>query len=98
MENTTQSLKRELDLDLNELLNISSIDIIKFLQEDKKFNKDHLDKIVEIFFELGSVINNDFKINFLEKSLTIFDYLNQISLTYSVDRIAKMEKIRTMLH
>lgn len=98
MENTAQSLNSELDLDLNELSNISNIDIIKFLQEDKKFNDDHLEKIAEILFELGSVINNDFEINFLEKSLTIFDYLNQISLTYSVDRIAKMEKIRTMLN
>lgn len=98
MENTAQSLKSELDLDLNELSNISNIDIIKFLHEDKKFNDDHLEKIAEILFELGFVINNDFKINFLEKSLTIFDYLNQISLTYSVDRIAKMEKIRTMLN
>jgi hypothetical protein len=98
IEITSQSLKSELDLDLNELLNISNIDFIKFLQEDKKFNKGHLEKIAEILFELGSVINSDFKINVLEKSLALFDYLNHTSLTYSLERITKMEKIRTILN
>jgi hypothetical protein len=97
IEITAQSLKSELDLDLNELLNISNNNLIKFLQDHKKFNPDHLEKIAEILFELGSLINNDIKINILEKSLTIYDYLNHKSLTYSHDRIRKVEKIRTIL-
>jgi hypothetical protein len=97
IEITAQSLKSELDLDLNELLNISNTNLIKFLHDDKKFNADHLEKIAEILFELGSLINNDIKINVLEKSLTIYDYLNNKSLTYSHDRIRKVEKIRTIL-
>ena len=97
IEITAQSLKSELDLDLNELLNISNNNLIKFLPDDKKFNADHLEKIAEILFELGSLINNDIKINVLEKSLTIYDYLNHKSLTYSYDRIRKVEKIRTIL-
>jgi hypothetical protein len=97
IEITAQSLKSELDLNLNELLNTSNTNLIKFLQDDKKFNSDHLEKIAEILFELGSVVNNDIKINVLEKSLTIYDYLNHKSLTYSHDRIMKVEKIRTIL-
>ena len=97
IEITAQSLKSELDLNLNELLNTSNTNLIKFLQDDKKFNSDHLEKIAEILFELGSVINNDIKINVLEKSLTIYDYLNHKSLTYSHDRLMKTEKIRTIL-
>jgi hypothetical protein len=97
IEITAQSLKSELDLNLNELLNTSNTNLIKFLQDDKKFNSDHLEKIAEILFELGSLINNDIKINVLEKSLTIYDYLNNKSLTYSHDRIRKVEKIRTIL-
>jgi len=97
IEITAQSLKSELDLNLNELLNTSNTNLIKFLQDDKKFNADHLEKIAEILFELGSLINNDIKINVLEKSLTIYDYLNNKSLTYSHDRIRKVEKIRTIL-
>jgi hypothetical protein len=97
IEITAQSLKSELDLNLNELLNTSNTNLIKFLQDDKKFNSDHLEKIAEILFELGSVVNNDIKINVLEKSLTIYDYLNHKSLTYSHDRIRKVEKIRTIL-
>ena len=97
IEITAQSLKSELDLDLNELLNISNTNLIIFLHDHKKFNADHLEKIAEILFELGSLINNDIKINILEKSLTIYDYLNHKSLTYSHDRIRKVEKIRTIL-
>ena len=97
IEITAQSLKSELDLNLNELLNTSNTNLIKFLQDDKKFNSDHLEKIAEILFELGSVVNNNIKINVLEKSLTIYDYLNHKSLTYSHDRLMKIEKIRTIL-
>ena len=97
IEITAQSLKSELDLNLNELLNTSNTNLIKFLQDDKKFNSDHLEKIAEILFELGSVVNNDIKINVLEKSLTIYDYLNHKSLTYSHDRLMKIEKIITIL-
>lgn len=97
IEITAQSLKSELDLNLNELLNTSNTNLIKFLQDDKKFNSDHLEKIAEILFELGSVVNNDIKINVLEKSLTIYDYLNHKSLTYSHNRLMKIEKIRTIL-
>ena len=97
IEITAQSLKSELDLNLNELLKTSNTNLIKFLQDDKKFNSDHLEKIAEILFELGSVVNNDIKINVLEKSLTIYDYLNHKSLTYSHDRLMKIEKIRTIL-
>ena len=98
IEITSQSLKSELDLDLNELLNISNSDLIKFLQEDKKFNNGNLEKIAEILFELLSMINSNVKIKVLEKSLTLFDYLNHTSLTYSPARITKMEKIRTILN
>jgi hypothetical protein len=97
IEITARTLKSELDLNLNELLNTSNTNLIKFLQDDKKFNSDHLEKIAEILFELGSVVNNDIKINVLEKSLTIYDYLNHKSLTYSHDRLMKIEKIRTIL-
>jgi flagellin-specific chaperone FliS len=57
-----------------------------------------LEKIAEIFYELGFVIDNEFKNNVLEKSLTLFEYLNHTSLTYSHDRITKMEKIRALLN
>ena len=98
MEITSQSLKSELDLDLNELMNISNTDLVNFLQEDKKFTNEHLEKIAEILYELGFVIDNEFKNNVLEKSLTLFEYLNHTSLTYSHDRITKMEKIRALLN
>ncbi|MCF8407443.1 MAG: hypothetical protein K9G36_00610 [Crocinitomicaceae bacterium] len=98
MEITSQSLRSELDLDLNELINISNTELVNFLQEVKIYTNEHLEKIAEIFYELGFVIDNEFKNNVLEKSLTLFEYLNHTSLTYSHDRITKMEKIRALLN
>jgi hypothetical protein len=98
MEITSQSLKGELDLDLSELMNISNIDLVNFLREEKKFTNEHMAKIAEILNELGFVIDNEFKTHVLEKSLTLFEYLNHTSLTYSHDRITKMEKIRAILN
>ena len=53
IEITTQALKNELDLNLNEILLLNNDEFVTFLQEEKKFNNGHLEKIAEILFLLG---------------------------------------------
>ena len=97
IEITSQALKSELDLNLNEILLLNNDDFLTFLQEEKKFNNGHLEKIAEILFILGYDNISENRINILEKSLIIYEYLNKNSTTYSPERIKRMEKINTVL-
>ena len=97
IEITTQALKNELDLNLNEILLLNNDKFVTFLKEEKKFNSEHLEKIAEILFVLGHDHVSENRINILEKSLTIYEYLNRNSMTYSPERIKRLEKINIVL-
>lgn len=98
IEITTQALKNELDLNLNDILLLQNEKIVEFLQEEKKFDNGHLDKLAEILFILGYDHVSENRINSLEKSLTIYEYLNKNSSTYSPERITRIGKINKVLN
>jgi hypothetical protein len=98
IEITTQALKNELDLNLNDILLLQNEKIVEFLQEEKKFDNGHLDKLAEILFILGYDHVSENRINILEKSLTIYEYLNKNSTTYSPERITRIGKINKVLN
>ena len=98
IEITTQSLKNELDLNLNDILILNSDAFIKFLLEEKKFSNEHLDKLAEILYVLAYNHSSENRINILEKSLLLFEFLNKRSTTYSLERMARIEKINEVLN
>ena len=97
IETTTQALKAELDLNLSEILRLDNEVFVNFLLEDKKFNNGHLEKIAEILFILGYDQISENRMFFLEKSLTLYQYLNKNSTSYSPERITRIEKINKIL-
>ena len=97
VEVTAQSLKSELDIDLNSLLLVNNENLVEFLKTEKKFGEQHLEKMAELFFILGQDLKNEKVLLFLEKSVTIYEYLNKTSSTYSLDRIYKIDKIKKMI-
>jgi hypothetical protein len=97
IEITNQALINELDLNLNEILYLDNNLIINFLQKEKKFNIDHLEKIAEILFNLGYDHDSKYRINILNKCQTIYTYLNKNSNTYSSERIMRIDKISELL-
>ena len=97
VEVTAQALKSELDIDLNSLLLVGNENLVEFLKTEKKFGDQHLEKMAELFFILGQDIKNEKALLYLEKSVTIYEYLNKTSSTYSLDRIHKIDKIKKMI-
>ena len=97
VEVTAQALKSELDIDLNSLLLVNNENLVEFLKTEKKFGEQHLEKMAELFFILGQDLKNEKVLLFLEKSVTIYEYLNKTSSTYSLDRIHKIDKIKKMI-
>ena len=97
VEVTAQALKSELDIDLNSLLLVNNENLVVFLKTEKKFGEQHLEKMAELFFILGQDLKNEKVLLFLQKSVTIYEYLNKTSSTYSLDRIHKIDKIKKMI-
>ena len=97
VEVTAQALKSELDIDLNSLLLVNNENLVEFLKTEKKFGEQHLEKMAELFFILGQDLKNEKVLLFLEKSVTIYEYLNKTSSTYSIDRMHKIDKIKKMI-
>ena len=97
VEVTTQALKNELDIDLSSLLLVDNESFVEFLKTEKKFGEQHLEKMAELFFILGQDLKNEKPLLFLEKSVTIYEYLNKTSSTYSIDRMHKIDKIKKMI-
>ncbi len=97
VEVTAQALKSELDIDLNSLLLVNNENLVEFLKTEKKFGDQHLEKMAELFFILGQDLKNEKALLFLQKSVTIYEYLNKTSSTYSLDRIHKIDKIKKMI-
>ena len=97
IEAASQALKNEVGINLNDLLNKNNDEIVTFLQQDKKLNNNHLEKLAEILFELGKEHHSEYKKNLFEKSLTIYSFVNNNSSTYSIERVNKMDKINKIL-
>jgi hypothetical protein len=102
IEAARQALKSELDLNIDDLMSIPEDQFIKYLQEDRQFGDDHLEKLADIFFliaeELGQKSMEDEKIKKLfGRSLTIYQYLDRIGSTYSFERHEKIGKIKQSL-
>jgi hypothetical protein len=97
VEVTAQALKSELDIDLSSLLLVGNENLVEFLKTEKKFGEQHLEKMAELFFIVGQDLKNEKALLYLEKSVTIYEYLNKTSSTYSLDRIYKIDKIKKMI-
>ena len=97
VEVTAQALKSELDIDLNSLLLVGNESLVEFLKTEKKFGEQHLEKMAELFFIVGQDLKNEKALLVLEKSVTIYEYLNKTSSTYSLDRMHKIDKIKKMI-
>ena len=102
MEAADHALKGELGMDLKDLTVIPMENFIQTLQENAKFSLDNLDKLAEIFFLLAEECDvegkdPEKKRNFYERSLAMYNHLDNTSLTYSFDRHKRMEEIKRAL-
>ena len=91
---TNQTLKSELDFDIQELMNIPTDIFVDTLISEKKFNHDNFEKLVEIFLLIADEKKDKEKKILYEKCLAIFEYLENVSSIYSLDRQWKMDKIK----
>jgi hypothetical protein len=102
IEAAEQTLKNELDLNIDVLITIPAEEFIKSLQEGQNFSDENLDNLADIFFLIAEEpdqkgLDNEKKKKLYERSLTIYQYLDNKGTTYSFDRHYKIEKIRNAI-
>lgn len=96
LEITNQTLKTELDFDIQNLLDIPTDKFIDTLTTQKNLTNDNLDKLAEILLLIADNRQDDNK-KLYEKCLTIYEYLERVENIYTLDRQWKMNRIKNEL-
>jgi len=97
IEITNQTLKKELELDIQELIDIETDNFIKTLKSEKDFTDESLDKLAEILWIIADNRKDGDRKKVYLKCLTIYEYLGKVEKTYSIDRQMKIAQIKNML-
>jgi len=97
IEITNQTLKDELDFDIQELMNIPNDIFVNKLITEKQFNNGCFEKLVEIFLLIADGKEEITRKILYEKCLIIFEYLEKSENVYSLDRQWKIEQIKNYL-
>jgi len=95
LEITNQTLKSELNFDIQDLIDIPTDDFINSLKE-QNLTDDNLDKLAEILLLIADNRQADNK-TLYEKCLTIYKYLEKTKNIYSLDRQWKIERIKNVM-
>ncbi|MDR2409228.1 MAG: hypothetical protein LBE13_14090 [Bacteroidales bacterium] len=97
IEITNQALKTELDFDIQEVMDIRTDDFIDIFISEKKFTSNSFEKLAEILLLIADNKESKEKELLYEKCLIIFEYLERVENTYSLDRQRKIEQIKEIL-
>ncbi|MDR1345257.1 MAG: hypothetical protein LBK03_00945 [Bacteroidales bacterium] len=87
IELANQALKSELDFDIQELTDIPTADFMHTLIAEKKFTDDSLEKLAEILLFIADNKKDKEQKALYEKCLTIFEHLEKVGNTCSLDRM-----------
>lgn len=98
IETTKQSLKTELDIEIDKLIDMPNHEFIHFLQITKNYENENLSKLAEILLLMADNTEDEQRSKKLyEKTLIIFEHLQQTDNVYSFDRKAKIDRIKSLI-
>jgi len=98
IEEARQTLQDEADLNIDQLLEVPTDKFIQALQKNKAMNDANLDRFAAILFHIAENTDDKDKATRLyERSLIIYNYLDQSGEIYSFDRSYFLEQIRKAL-
>jgi len=90
------ALTEEMGFGLDALLNIESENIIPFLLENPGFSADNLEFFADYLVQIGQ--GKGYQVNLYRKAVTIYEYVNKATATFSMDRQNKIQAIRSKLN
>ena len=99
IEISKKQLKKELDIDIDKLINLSRNELKKYLI-DHKLSGEHVELIAYYLInitESNILTGKQETKKYLEKVLDLYDIADELSQTISFDRINKKSKIENVL-
>ncbi|MGM0551034.1 MAG: hypothetical protein ACQESW_08145 [Bacteroidota bacterium] len=100
IEITNETLRNELDIDIESLISLSSDTFLSILLSKKQLNNDNLELLADNLFQFSeNLLQNDFETKKLvrQKVLVIYEYIDDSSNIFSFDRQLRMDKIKNSL-
>jgi hypothetical protein len=92
------AFKTELDLNLEEIIEWPADELIEKLKTEKGFTPLHLELLADILYNLEDGSDPARQYDCLERALTIYEYTQLIDHNYSIDRMNKINRIKTFLN
>jgi|GEM_PF-1237832 len=89
------ALTAEMGFGLDVLLAVEPENTISFLLENPGFSADNLELFADYLAQIGR--EKEYQENLYRKAVTIYDYVNTATATFSMDRQNKILAIRTKL-
>jgi len=101
IENAEETLKSELDLDLDTFVNIPSEKFMDLINQNEKLPEEMYEEFADTLVELAKNYQEseeqDNARNLFQKALTLYEYLEESGSTFSFSRHAKMDNIKQFL-
>ncbi|MCB9223417.1 MAG: hypothetical protein R2780_15135 [Crocinitomicaceae bacterium] len=99
IEVSNERFKEELDIDIDVLRNLGK-DELKNYFLNKKFTAEHIEKLADYFFELGTTEENvkeHLSSQYLLRSIDFLDLADSVSNTFSFERMNKKDRIKKII-
>ena len=94
LELVNQTVKGELDVDMQQLLDLPSERFIDVLKTKMRFNDEHLEKLADILLLIADDSRLIEKKQLYEKCLAVYKYLERTESSFSFERQWKINRIR----
>ena len=99
IEVTNKALQTQLGIDIEKILTSSKEELLEYFQA-QNFTLKHQEQLIDYLSELGehfADIDADRALNVLRKVLELYEVIDQLSATFSFERIHKEDKIKKLI-
>jgi hypothetical protein len=96
-EETNELLFNEINFDLDSFLKLNESDSKEYISHLKGNSSENLELLAEIIYQLGLNAKLEDRSVYLEKTLQLYEFCNLADKTYSLDREAKINKIKLLI-
>ncbi len=93
----SETLSRELNFNLDKFLALDLEDSLEYIESFKGFDDSNTELLANCLAEMGFRSASEESRVYLQKTLQVYEFLNQKTKTFSLERTQNMQKIRKAL-
>ncbi|MCE3279115.1 MAG: hypothetical protein K0S44_1306 [Bacteroidetes bacterium] len=96
IQSVNDLLQSELKTDINTLRDLADDELLPFLA-NKNLSNNHLELIADLLFESAAEYSEEKRKNCYSKALSLYQFVTDNDITYSINRHLKIEMITSLL-